>query len=173
MLDAHHEGNEESVMSGGSEASSVFLYGLNISVLLFGILVGAMVRRFSTSKKVRPIRWGVAFLVTLNVVLLGLILRHLTNMPSQAVTDGVQQFQDSVSVGSMIGTVIFPGLVMLCVIWLYIRVRAGRIVQRVESADDKDASRVVSLGNKVATVIFWVVGGSFLLLALGVLVFGR
>ncbi len=87
-------------------------------------------------------------------------------------TDGVQQFNNSVSVGAILGTVIFPGLVMLCVTWLYIRLKAGRIVQRVESADDMDASRVVSVGNKVATAIFWVFGGSFLLLALGALVFG-
>lgn len=160
-------------MSGSLEASSVFLYGLNVSVLLFGILVGVVVRHFSTSKKVRPIRWGIASLVALNVVLLGLVIHHLSNMRPQVATDGVQQFNNGVSVGAMLGTVIFPGLVILCVIWLYIRAKAGRIVQRVESADNIEASHIVSVGNKVATVIFWVFGGSFLLLALGALIFGR
>lgn len=173
MLGVHHDKNEESVMSGGLETSSVLLYGLNISVLLFGILAGVMVRRFCKNMKVRPVRWGVASLVTLNIVFFGLAIHKISNTPPQTSTDGVQQFNNGVSVGEMLGNVLFPGLFILCIIWLYVRVKAGRIVQRTESANDMEASRVVSVGNKVATAIFWIFGGSLLLLALGALVFGR
>ncbi|MCX4187615.1 hypothetical protein [Methylophaga sp. OBS4] len=159
-------------MSSSSEASSILLYSLNIGFFLFGILAEVVVRRLSKREKVHPIRWGIASIVALNVLLLGLVISHFSNIPAQVATDGVQQFNNSVSMGAMLGTVISPGLIMLCLIWIYIRVRAGQIVLRVESADDIDASRVVSIGNKVATVIFWIVGGGFLLLILGALVFG-
>ena len=160
-------------MSSGPEVSSILLYILNIGVFLIGTLMGATVRRFSASGDVSPLRWGTSCLVILNVALLGLVISHLSNMPSQVTTDGVQQFNNGVSLGAMVGTVIFPGLVILCMIWLYIRIKAGRIVQQVESANDIGASRIISTGNKVATVIFWIFGGGFLLFLLGALIFGR
>ena len=153
--------------------SSILLYGLNIIAMFLGILAGVIVRNFSKAKKVRPIRWGVTSILVLNVALLAGVIRHYSKLSSQAATDGVQHFNDSVAMGSVIGTVIFPSLIILCLTWILIRIKAGRIVQRVESADDMDASSVVSIGNKVATVIFWIFGGGFLLLALWALVLGR
>lgn len=143
-----------------------FLLVVNLVAYIFGVSLRALLHRLFSYSGIGSAACGVAAVLLLNVCILFLTLGSLDG-PFLSGKSGVDRFFESVGKGQLIGQFIAPGLIFLGGIWVYTVVRYRRAVSNDnEGAAESGSASIIAFGNKSATVIFWIIGGGFIVFAI-------
>ncbi|WP_123636323.1 hypothetical protein [Marinobacter sp. R17] len=157
-----------------SNTSTLFLLALNLAVFIAGITVIYTIKRLTSRIRSGSLRVGGFCVLALNATLLAIALTKISQLKNTPATTGVEGFLSSAAMGESIGRVIAPGLILLSIIWIYISIRA-KFTRNSDSSElhRDNQKRLIDIGNRIATAIFWIVGGGFLVISALALIFGQ
>lgn len=139
---------------------------VNLIAYIVGVSLRVLLRRLFSYPGISLTASGVVAVLLFNACILFWIFGSLDGAFLSGKS-GVDGFIESVEMGRLVGQFVGPGLLFLSVIWIYtiFRYRSGVNSDKKGAAESGDTS-IIEVGNKFATVIFWIIGGGFLLFAI-------
>jgi hypothetical protein len=156
------------------KSSFIFLFIANAVIFFIATLIARLINHLAKRNVIAPKNLGLIAVSFFSFILILLI--YLSMVSGISSSPNADPFNQGVVYGGLMGDVIFPGVIFILIAWFFTRKNAPKSNQvtnqvQLNSAKAEPIKQAPkSIGDKIATGVFWFfAGGLILLLLIGVL----
>jgi di/tricarboxylate transporter len=147
----------------------ILLLLVNAAIFLITVLVAKLINHLAKRDLIAPRSLG--FIAVICFILLLIFLTFLSASSSISSSSSADSFAHGVAQGQLLGNAIFPGAIVILIAWLFTRknsrneniTNGSKQSTTIKTEPSKKTPK--SIGDKIATCIFWAFAGGLLLLA--------